>query len=256
MFVIPQKIKINQMKKFLLAIAVLAGAGSLSAQSFTIADENAANVTGAAVYYWIPQDYQDVKHFIVTNTSANAINVKVRRTIMQLNTPTAVTLFCTDINCYNSTTNMSIQFSVASNGTFDLTSDYFPDSVSGTGHVRYSVINQSNMSDSTIVDVFYNAVPGPAAIKENVFVKSSISNPAPNPATGLFSISYKMGSASPADAKMVVYNMLGEKVMETRVEDTEGAVKMDVSTLGQGVYFCSLENDGKLLATRRLVVTH
>jgi hypothetical protein len=244
------------MKKFLLAISVLIAGGSLSAQSFTITDETPATVTGGSVYYWVPQDYLEVKHFTVSNTSAGPINVKVRRTIMQLNTPTADTYFCTDINCYNSSTNMSLQFSVASNGSFDLGSYYFADSVSGMGHVRYSVINQSNMSDSATIDVYYNAVPGPAAVKENVFVKSSISNPAPNPASGLFSINYKMGSTNPVDAKMVVYNMLGEKVMETRVEDVEGAVKMDVSTLGQGVYFCSLENDGKLLATRRLVVTH
>ncbi|MDQ3108935.1 MAG: T9SS type A sorting domain-containing protein [Bacteroidota bacterium] len=244
------------MKKILLAIFAFAGAGSLTAQNFTIADANSLNVTGSTQNYWIPQDIQDAREYVISNTSANAINVKVRRTIIQLNTPTAITYFCTDINCYGPTTNMSIQFSVPANGSFDLTADYFPDSTSGVGHVRYSVINQSNPSDSATLDIVYNAAAGPTAVKEVVFVKSSISNPAPNPASGLFSISYKMGSVNPVDAKMVVYNMLGERVLETRVEDMEGAVKMDVSTLGQGVYFCSLENDGKLLATRRIVVTH
>jgi hypothetical protein len=50
--------------------------------------------------------------------------------------------------------------------------------------------------------------------------------------------------------------MLGERVKETTIEEMEGVVKMDVSTLGQGVYFCSLESEGKTLTTRRLVVAH
>ena len=55
---------------------------------------------------------------------------------------------------------------------------------------------------------------------------------------------------------MVIYNMLGDRVMETVVEENEGTIKMDVSSLEQGIYFCNLESDGKMLSTRRLVVTH
>jgi hypothetical protein len=50
--------------------------------------------------------------------------------------------------------------------------------------------------------------------------------------------------------------MLGASVLESEVTETEGTVRMDVSTLDQGVYFCSLIADGKTLATRRLVVSH
>jgi len=69
-------------------------------------------------------------------------------------------------------------------------------------------------------------------------------------------MNYKMGSASTTNSKLVIYNMLGDRVMETRVEEVDGTVRMDVSTLDQGIYFCSLESDGKTLATKRLVVTH
>jgi hypothetical protein len=242
------------MKKIILSLAFSGIAAMACAQSFTIMDANSTNVTGTTQNYWIDQDVQDAHHYEVTNTSANTINVRVRRTIIQLNTPTAVTLFCTDINCYSSTQNMSIIFSVAPGGHFDLTADYFPDSTGGMGHVRYSVMNQSVASDSSTLDIIYNSAP--ASVRTNTLVKPSISNPAPNPASSMFAVSYKMGSTNPQAAKMVIYNMLGERVMETNVEEMEGIVKMDVSTLGQGVYFCSLESDGKTLTTRRLVVTH
>jgi hypothetical protein len=55
---------------------------------------------------------------------------------------------------------------------------------------------------------------------------------------------------------MVVYNMLGAVVKTENITDASGAVRMDVSTLENGVYFTSLEVAGKQVSTKRLVVTH
>jgi hypothetical protein len=242
------------MKKHLLSIALFSISALASAQNFAITDAGTNVVTGATLTYTIDQSVQDSRHYTFTNTSSGSINVKVRRTILQLNTPTATTSFCTDINCYPPATNMSVQFPVNGMGSFDLTADYTPDNTSGTGHVRYTVINQSNLSDSATFDIIYNATP--TGISTHAFAKASISNPAPNPATSVFSINYKLGSTSTEATTMIVYNMLGVRVMQTPLEDFEGTLRMDVSGLDQGIYFCSLESDGKILATRRLVVQH
>lgn len=149
---------------------------------------------------------------------------------------------------------MSVQFAVNGMGSFDLTADYTPDNTSGTGRVRYSVIDQNNPSDSATLEIVYNCTP--TGINTHAIVKSSISNPAPNPASSVFAINYKLGSTSTEGSIMSVYNMLGVRVMQVPVEDFEGTLRMDVSDLDQGVYFCSLESDGKVLATRRLIVSH
>ncbi len=244
------------MKKHLLTLAFAGITAALSAQSnFTISDPSMTNVTGTTVSLWIDQNLQDAHHYTITNTSPNSINVKVRRTIIQLNTPNAVTSFCTDINCYSPAQNMSIQFPVAgSGGHFDLTADYFPDSVAGVGHVRYSVIDQSLPSDSSTFDILYNSTP--AGIQVSTIAKASVSNPFPNPASSIFNLNYKLGNSLPENSKVVIYNMLGVRVMETRLAEVEGSVTMDVSNLEEGVYFCALESDGKTLATKRVIVTH
>jgi hypothetical protein len=241
------------MKKHLLAIAFAGLTVMGHAQAnFTITD-GTSDITGTTQTFWIDQDLQDSRVFSVMNTSPNSINVKVRRTIIQLNTPTAVTSFCTGVNCYAPATNMSVQFAVPSGTSFNLTSDYFPDSVGGTGHVRYSILDQATASDSVIVDFIYN--PAPAGINSHSIVKTSFSNPVPNPASSVVSLTYSIGNSF-GNSKVVVYNMLGDKVKEIRIEETDGVAKFDVSDLEQGIYFCSLESDGKILSTKRLVVTH
>jgi len=240
------------MKKQLLAVAFLGISAALTAQNFVISD-GTNNLNSQNVTFWVPQDVQDAHVFTVTNMSSGSMTVKVRKTILQLNTPTATAQFCTDLNCYSPTQSMSINVNMTAGDAFDLTCDFFPDSVSGMAHVRYSVLNQGNPSDSVYFDIYYNATP--TGVKESVSVKSSISNPAPNPAVSVFSINYKLGS-TPDNSKMVIYDMLGARVMETAVEGQEGTLRMDVSSLQPGIYFCTLESAGKALATRRLVVTH
>lgn len=243
------------MKTRLLAIALGALTSlAAAAQNYSVIDSVSNNLVGTSVTYNVDASLLDSKIYTVHNLSANQVTVKVKKTTVYLNDPGSTVYFCTGANCYSPTQTMSLNVTVAAGGTFMLTCDHFPNNVAGATQVRYTVINQSNASDTASFIINYNAVP--TGIATHTFVKPSISNPAPNPASSMFSISYKMGTTTPQDAKMVVYNMLGDRVMETSVETMEGVVKMDVSSLGQGVYFCSLESDGKTLTTRRLVVAH
>src|ERR1041385_8090064 len=182
------------MKKQLLAIAFTGFSALLSAQAnFSITD-GSTDITGTTQTFWIDQNLQDTRVFTVINNSANSINVKVRRTIIQLNTPTAVTSFCTGINCYAPATNMSISFAVGPGTNFNLTSDYFPDSTGGMGQVRISILDQATASDSVTLDVVYN--PAPAGISTHAIVKNSFSNPVPNPASSFVNLNYSIENFS------------------------------------------------------------
>lgn len=245
------------MKKQLLALAFLASATALSAQgNFTFVDANSSDVTNTTQTYWVPSSSTDTRIYTVTNISESPITVKVRKINMQLNDPGATTWFCNDQNCYAPTTTLSVAFSIPSQGHFDLSADYNPNNMTGVTQVRYTIIDQANPADSSWLIIVYNAANGPAGVNNISLVKPTVSNPAPNPAAFTFSMNYKLGSVQPVDAHMVIFNMLGEQVMEQPVYESEGTVKMDVSTLGAGVYFCSLVSDGKTLASRRLVVSH
>lgn len=257
MFVIALRHKQTiQMKKYLLTLALGAFISfSASAQSYSVVeDSTTTDVVGTTINYTVANNLLDTRIFTVNNLTGSQVTVKIKKTTIYLNDPGSTIYFCTGSNCYSPTQTLSLNVIMPAGGNVLLTCDHFPNNMPGLSQVRYTIINQANANDTASFSITYNALP--TGIATHTIVKPSISNPAPNPASAMFSVNYKMGSTNMESAKMVVYNMLGERVMESAVEGSEGVMKMDVSTLGQGVYFCSLESDGKILTTKRLVVAH
>jgi len=244
------------MKKHLLALAFSAFCLVASAQSFSMYDvQSSSNISSGTYLYYNhtdPATFFDF-HVDIHNTTQNTVNVKVRKAVLY--TPAGTTTqFCTDQLCYTPTTTLS-PGNTPINGMsmIDLKPQYKPESnTPATMAVRYSVFNVANPADSVFFIVVYNGVTGiPQLSNEPV----TLSSPAPNPASGSFSMNFQLGSKSGSSAQIVIYNMLGEKVKETALLETEGNVKIDVSTLQQGVYFCALSIEGKAVITRRVVVT-
>lgn len=245
------------MKKLLLASLPMLFAAGLSAQSsFTIQDANLATVAnGSTIVYYVDQATSIETHdFEVTNNNPNAVTAKVRKIIMTQQSGQTF-YFCTDQNCYTPTTTLSGNVSMNPSSTFQLITDFTPNNMTGVSTVRYSVFNTSNPSDSAFFFIEYHV--SPTGINSHSMVKANIGSPMPNPASSVFNMTYNVGSSfGKGEAKIVVYNMLGAVVRTETLDAAEGTFRMDVSTLDNGVYFTSLEVDGKQLSTKRLVVTH
>jgi hypothetical protein len=244
------------MKKLLLAACPLMFGAALSAQSFSIVD-GASNpvANGSTIIYFVDVATSVETHdFVVTNTSPNSVTCKVRKAI-QTSQAGQTFYFCTDLNCYAPSTSLSLAVTEATGGSFQLLTDFTPASMVGVSTVRYSVFNTANPSDSTYFNIEYHV--SPTGIAAHSMVKANIGSPMPNPASSVFNMNYNLGSSFGAGtAKLVVYNMLGDVVKSENLSEAEGTFRMDVSTLDNGVYFTSLEVDGKQLSTKRLVVTH
>jgi len=244
------------MKKLLLAsIPVMFGA-ALSAQSFSIVDAASNPVAnGSTIIYFVDQATSVESHdFQVTNTSPNSITCKVRKAI-QTSQAGQTFYFCTDQNCYTPSTVLSGNVTETPGGNFQLITDFTPASQIGISSVRYSVFNTANASDSVYFTIEYHV--SPTGIAAHSMVKANIGSPMPNPAGAVFNMNYNLGTSyGQGTAKLVVYNMLGDVVKTEVLADAEGTFRMDVSTLDNGVYFTSLEVDGKQLSAKRLVVSH
>lgn len=245
------------MKKLVLAsVAALFTAG-LSAQSFSITHATQGTITsGSTLVYYVDQATALETHdFDVHNTSGANVTAKVRKTVQSQASANSLFYFCTDQMCYAPTTVLSQNVSMNSGGMFLLVTDFTPDNTTGTSVVRYSVFNVNNPSDSVYFFIEYHVSPTGIGAHQNV--KASISSPMPNPANAVFNMNYNLGSSfGQGEAKLVIYNMLGAAVKTETLTDAEGNVRMDVSTLEAGVYFTSLELNGKQLSTKRLVITH
>jgi hypothetical protein len=71
----------------------------------------------------------------------------------------------------------------------------------------------------------------------------------PNPASGFVYVKFP----NPNPATIVIYNLLGEVSLKINIEKGESPVKIDVHTLQNGIYFCSIIT-GEKTVTKKLVV--
>lgn len=244
------------MKKLVLASIPVMFAATLGAQSFSIVDHEMSPVAnGSTIVYFVDAATALETHdFEVINTSANSVTSKVRKQILASQAGQTF-YFCTDQNCYTPNTVLSVNVTETPGGSFALITDFTPQAQNGVSKVRYSVFNTANPSDSVYFDIEYHV--SPTGVAAHSMVKANIGSPMPNPAASVFNMNYNLGSSYGSGvAKMVIYNMLGEAVRTETLVEAEGTFRMDVSTLGNGVYFTALEVDGKQLSTKRLVVSH
>jgi len=75
----------------------------------------------------------------------------------------------------------------------------------------------------------------------------------PNPIQNIGNITYRFNSA-PTNGKLVVYNTVGAKVKEIRLNNREGVVFLGASDFQSGIYFCSIEDNGNAQSTVKMII--
>lgn len=76
----------------------------------------------------------------------------------------------------------------------------------------------------------------------------------PNPATDYLFIDYDILFVK--EAKLKIYNSIGSVVYSKDLEEKKDNLKVYVSNFDNGLYFCSLQIDGKLLNTKKILINH
>lgn len=126
-----------------------------------------------------------------------------------------------------------------------------PNNTSGTSTFRYVWFNTTNATDTLSVTVVFQVAPvgiaevtGPRATLE-VF---------PNPVLGEETRLRYALSGTRTTARLVVHNALGGVVQERVLNNPEGEVLIDTRMLEAGLYFASIQANGRPLVTRRIAV--
>ena len=129
---------------------------------------------------------------------------------------------------------------------------YQPQGQSGTARFRFVWYDMANPTgaDSSWVDIQFCAQVG---IAENRGSTSSLTA-WPMPSLGQdIQLDYTMDQGGVAN-QLVVYSILGEQVRRMTLPATEGRVVLSTADLVPGVYFANIEREGRVLATRKLIV--
>lgn len=131
--------------------------------------------------------------------------------------------------------------------------DYVPHNTVGVATYEYCFVDENNPTDKTCVQIMFDT--------QNVGVEevfqatgSAISESYPNPANKEAKINYSLKS-NWETAEVTLYSMLGAKVKKIALKERQGVLKMDVSTLPAGMYFYTLNVDGKNISTKKMLVT-
>lgn len=76
----------------------------------------------------------------------------------------------------------------------------------------------------------------------------------PNPTSNYLFIDYDIIYIK--EAKLQIYNSIGAVIYSKLLEDKQDNIKILVSDYKNGLYFCSLQIDGKLINTKKFLVNH
>jgi|SRR5436853_5382763 len=233
------------MKKIVLAsLLVLAYAG-IRAQSFTLVNPQ--------INYSNPNTSQISQGFVtIHNNASSAKDVMVER-ITNILSPGHTGYFCWDV-CYGETIDISAHSVTVQPNANDshFYCDIDPHGVGGIDTVCYRFFDANNAPDNVDICLYFDIGTGVPSV--NAPQTSKLSVASPNPANTLSGISYYADVTK--NPKLVVYDLLGGKVFETNLVQKQGAYILNVSDFKQGVYLYSLIENGKSVATKKLVIAH
>jgi hypothetical protein len=131
-----------------------------------------------------------------------------------------------------------------------------PTAQEGTSTVSYVLQNATDLRDRVTLNYTFNVTRTTNQLSPATRNQPTLLPPTPNPATDVVSLGYSVPGGLVQRAALRVHDLMGREVYREAVAGAENPVQVSVKHLKAGVYFCSLEIDGKAVATRRLVVAH
>lgn len=237
------------MKKIISTILFLA-VTAVYAQSFQIS-YNGEQVGESLDFIATEPDDDNELVIILTNDSEAVDSIFLMKRVIE-EVPGSSNVFCigglcTEPDITASSSPMILQPGESSNsGTFHLL--YNPGGAEGTTVVAYT-FRSGDFIKSLTVNYIYRSV----GIEEADICVNSLTA-YPNPATSSVTVAYDLSGLRAGNTRLIITNLVGSKVAVRPINGTSGKVSMDLSNLDSGIYFYSIEADGKIVSTKKLIV--
>src|SRR4051812_33700071 len=231
------------MKKIITPLLFVATSITFSfGQSIHILNKN-VDITNQIITVPIAKGNSTITELSLLNKTSKKVDYQVNRTI--LNAPmkedSCTSLyFCTGIQCYapNSETTWTppdAGSSIDANATL-------PDTAGTYGIAAHYDMCPSDCNDLYVLYRVYKTTPGSndtayvtlkytcsMGINEQKETLGSISDAYPNPANSSFSLNYRLKASSKSE--IVLYDIVGKKVMENVLQKNEGVITINTSSL-------------------------
>ncbi len=254
------------MKKIILLLTAIFTIASCAFAQLELTNID-ANITG---YIDVPEDDEIEGHVTVVNTSDEPLTLRVYRQLLSHvepwnspfteGEPGARERFCWGPLCYDygqpqTSPNEALMVTIEPGGSDDSFYGYYEHrGVPGITEIRYCFFDHFNPDTEICQDIVFN-VEQTQSVGE-LEVAAELGNVAPNPVNGgLASVAYNFGNRAGSERKFVIYNMVGNIVNESLLNQPNGVVLFNSDTFSAGVYFYALVENGAVLQTKKFVVS-
>ena len=129
---------------------------------------------------------------------------------------------------------------------------HMPQGIAQNSSYLYVYYNTDDPTDSVWVEVNFD-VDAWVGI-EDLNASSVKLNASPNPATNALRISYNLGDYRGNNAKLVLVDLLGKQHGEFTLESNTTTLDLDITDLVSGIYFYSVQVEGRLIDTKKVIV--
>ncbi len=192
-----------------------------------------------------------VSYIYVTNKSVSSINVGVKKEYISV-IPGTENSFCWG-NCFDSSVYISpitIPIAAGATNSSDFIGDYKANGIVGVSTIKYTFYDSNNETDEVSVNVQYSGIL--VGIDE-IVAKTKFSEAYPNPASNQVSFEYSL-PVGVNDAKIVIRDILGNKVKVSKIYDLEGNTVIKTEDMTSGLYFYSLIVNDQIALSKKLII--
>lgn len=242
------------------ALCLLLGTGfTANAQLLNLTNADNEVVNSSTVYFnGTPSDPLMEKDLTCTLNGGQSKSVRLKRYELEPVPMGTQNYFCWDIcwlaanagvhPVWNSNDAVVLAPGVAFEGFHAY---YKPQGIDATACFRYVWYDSNVVNDSVWVDICFSTN---GAGVEDLSISGADVNIVPNPSNGAVPMMRFSGASTQVDGMVVVRSATGATVATERKRTGQTTVAL-AGELPEGVYFASLEQEGRALVTQRMVIT-
>lgn len=241
------------MKK--LALFLFASIVTMTAFSQSIKLYFNGEPCGDTLNYTVGRMYDDntVVIGVMNNTNDSLFITVEKEVISELDG--AYNTFCLGA-CYDPSITVSPRTLNLAAGQTSVNEDlhfvYNPMGALGTTTVKYKFYDERLNEAPT--QIIVNYITEDVGIANHV-VNVNKFNAYPNPATSQVTVQYELANRMAGDnAHIIITSLVGNKVCSQPINSSNGKATIDLSNLVAGIYFYSLEVNGQIISTKKLIV--
>lgn len=240
------------MKKIFFTLLMIASAAAFG-QTFTLKFQGNVVESGSTITLPVNVNAENDFYMDLTNNTAEAVQMRVYKNQGDMVEGSACT-FCFCGGCFDGSQSGVITIQANESITHEANPDRafhgtYTTLSTGVSTVEFVFANEDNFEDN--VRVTFNFVAG-TAVEEVAAIENSL-RAYPNPASENVNIDYSY-SGNAVDLSLVVKNLMGAVVTRIPVSCNSNHVSLNLSDFTSGIYFYSLEADGKAVMTKKLLV--